>query len=193
MTSISWISSQSKILILITDWNTHVISFTISQDKISVHGLLSTIFRSQLTPHNSFHTTKLYISLKRAMKFFQLVQIKCSILGIAPNQYPFNRKILMAFLLYGIAISCLSLFILRVANDFIEIANGMYQVATMIFGVVCVTNFAFRMAKFFEFIESCERIVNKSKSIWYSELNPFHRLIEPRWINFFSSFDFRIG
>lgn len=97
------------------------------------------------------------------MQLFQFIQMKWLLLGVGPNQYPLNRKILMGIFLYSVGISLCCLFISRVAQDFIELTNAIYQTTAMMFGAVCVTNFAFRMAKFFEFISSCERLVNKSK------------------------------
>lgn len=97
------------------------------------------------------------------MKFFQSTQMNWLILGISSNQYPFNRKILMGFLIFISGISLSLLFILRDAKNYMELTNAIYLTAAMFFGAICTINIAFRMADFFEFIQSCERVVNKSK------------------------------
>lgn len=125
------------------------------------------------------------------MKFFQFIQTKWLILGVGPNQYPLNGKILMGIILYSVGISLCCLFISRVAQDFIELTNAIYQTTAMVFGAVCVTNFAFRMAKFFEFISSCERLVNKSK--FNRRRNKSFYQVSERIHVCFTSFNFRIG
>lgn len=105
-------------------------------------------------------------SEKRAMKFFQSTQTNWLILGVSPNHYPFNAKILMGFLFLSVGLILSLMFIFLDANEFLEYSNAISVTAAIFFGIICCINIAFRMAKFFEFIESCEHVVDKSK-FWF--------------------------
>lgn len=97
------------------------------------------------------------------MKLFQTVQILWDIMGISSNQSAFNRKTLMGYVFYAVAIGLCLAFIFLGANDFMEYANASYQTVTMVFGCSCLINITFRKAEFFKFIEHCEKILNRSE------------------------------
>lgn len=97
------------------------------------------------------------------MKYFQLVQKHLAVLGIDAAKKPFNRKIIMMFLLFAIesVLNCTLLVQETVSiRDFID---SIYLTTTAMIVAIFFAIAAFEMTKIFKVIDGMEEISNNSE------------------------------
>lgn len=105
------------------------------------------------------------------MKLFQSSQKHFALLGITPSQshekYPIlNGKILTNYFWNWFTAILFSVNIFYEANNFQEYVELIYRMLMPVLIVICFTIIICKMDILFQFIDSCEKIVDKSK--------PFH-------------------
>lgn len=105
---------------------------------------------------------------EKNMKLFQLTQKNFARLGIDLSQSHrkyrfFNRKILLAYFHYWLAIISFCVFFIHEAHNFQEYMEVIFRIFLPITITICFTIIIFKMEKLFEICGSCERIVDKSK------------------------------
>lgn len=102
------------------------------------------------------------------MKHFRSVCNSFAILGIYPNpshrKYPFNIKILMVFLCYSLTIISCCIYVFRNALSFEEYSDLIFRISLLCVIVAVYAVFVFKMNEFFHMLNTCEQIVDKSKS-----------------------------
>lgn len=101
------------------------------------------------------------------MKLFKLIQKKFAKLGITSQQsiqsYRINRKILIALLSYGTNNILNYAFIFNGGHSFVEYTDIICMSATTTMIAINFTILIFKMEKYFEFIDSCNKIATKSE------------------------------
>lgn len=107
---------------------------------------------------------------QQKMKIFQRVRKQYAILGIVPSQKPitkyvsFNGKLLFGFLLFGCIFASSFLYIVRVANGFMEHMVCVSAVSANFIIFVCFAAVTFRKTILFESIEHVEQLIDASKA-----------------------------
>lgn len=106
------------------------------------------------------------------MKLYRLVRQNFAVLGIIPVQSaqpnPFNQKLWISWLVFGFSsiLFYVSLFYNnRNFQEYIEILN-MVMVATSLFA--SLVNTVLQRKILFKHMKNCERIINKSKYIFFN-------------------------
>lgn len=101
------------------------------------------------------------------IKIFQTVREYFAIIGInrvlVDQPYPFNRRIFLGFLMFGLAITSLFTFIISQAKTFWEFAQSIYTCSAVILGICCLFILVFRVHILFKFIASFENVINTSE------------------------------
>lgn len=104
------------------------------------------------------------------MKVLEIVQTHLSILGISSTEYPFNRRILFGFLLFG---SCMVLHFTYIFCDATGFMDYVVSICLTLASAVIFATFATIHSKrvlLFDSIEKIEQFVDTSKMIMSSTL-----------------------
>lgn len=129
---------------------------------------------------------------KPRVKIFQLTQKKFAAAGINANlvtqPYPFNRKILLNFLALFVSVICNLMHIFYEAKTFAEHLQSIYMCSLTIAIILALVIVLLNVAKLFNFIDSSEKLVNKSEE--KSKFNTRESMAESslylrHWIIFF--------
>lgn len=100
-------------------------------------------------------------------KVFKNVLKNFAVLGISPKlttqAYPINGKIMMGFVILGLAMYSILVFLIYDAKTFMEYTQTMYgfSLATLVF--VALLNTLYKIENVFEFVNVTEKIFNTSK------------------------------
>lgn len=106
------------------------------------------------------------ITIER-MKIFETIQKHLAILGINPNESHLrhNWKISLGFFVFGLCIILNVIFIFSIENVTLMNYMEFFNVSTSLI-LVChsMATIVLQRVELFEFIDSIEKLVNKSKS-----------------------------
>lgn len=98
---------------------------------------------------------------------FIAFKVNYAILGITAYQslqpYPFNIKILLAFLMFSLSTTSHLTYIFNVANTFTEYTECITTTSGSFIISVCFATMVFKMTTLFEFISQLEEIVKMSE------------------------------
>lgn len=99
------------------------------------------------------------------MKLFQIIQKKFTVLGITSAQsiqtQPFNREIVLAFVVYICAHISHVLFLFRKGNTFEDYTDNIYITSATAMTTFFFTGVVDKMSVLFHFINECEKIVDR--------------------------------
>lgn len=103
------------------------------------------------------------------MKALTITQKHYAILGInssneSTEKLTFNNRILFGFFLFGFTAACQFMFILFVANGFMEYMDCVCSLSATVLIFVCFAANVFRKATLFECIHNIEKLINASKT-----------------------------
>lgn len=105
---------------------------------------------------------------KPKLKVFETIQTNLATIGITSNlanqSYPFNRIILMGFLMLGSAISSISVFIVCAAETLDDFTQSICAWSMVTLAIICLLILILKVEKLFEFINGCDDLVNTSES-----------------------------
>lgn len=111
------------------------------------------------------------------MKHFQIIYDSFDTLGICPSllhqSYPFNEKTLKVYCSYWLATTLFCVYFWRNTNDVAERLDIAYRISVEILIIIYYTIFWFKMGEFFQILDMCEKIIDKSKR---ASINDIHRL-----------------
>lgn len=106
------------------------------------------------------------------MKILQKVQKQFALVGISPSSDHstelFNKKIFVGFFLYGYPIVSQIIYIVQVANGFIEYVECVCATAASTIVFVCFASIVLRKAAVFKLIDDVEKLIDTSKKPSYS-------------------------
>lgn len=109
-------------------------------------------------------------------KTFETIQKNLAIAGIsstlANQSFPLNARILFGFLLLGLNIFDLFIFIIYDAETLVECAQSIYAICLLILIILCLQIIIFNVEKFFDFIDRSNDLANVSE---YSSIEWFLR------------------
>lgn len=101
------------------------------------------------------------------IKTFQTAQKIFATLGIRPSfamqPYPFNVRILIGSLILGATMICNLLYVLNDAKTFAEYTQCAYYLTTELLVLFYLLVVILKVKNIFEFIDSCDRLVNTSE------------------------------
>lgn len=106
------------------------------------------------------------------MKIFQTVRKQYVIVGInLSNQwtqkYPFSKRVLFGFLLFGYLILSQFVYSFHVADGFMEYVECVSSTSAGILVFVCFAAIDFRKTTLFEIIDNIEKLVDTSEPIFH--------------------------
>lgn len=108
-------------------------------------------------------------SPKPKLKIYQLIQKNFAAAGIDLNlltqPYPLNRKILLNFLILTTSFICNLMHTFYEAKSFGEHVQSNYMCTLTISIALALVIVLLQVAELFSFIDNCENIVNKCKSM----------------------------
>lgn len=102
------------------------------------------------------------------MKIFQTVRRQYAIVGIcrpsnqSTQECPFNNRILFGFLLFGCLILLQFVYILHVANGFMEFMVSACSTSASITMFVCFAAVVYRKSTLFECFDNMKKLINSS-------------------------------
>lgn len=105
------------------------------------------------------------------MRIFQRIQRQYAILGIRPskrwlqNDLPFNGRIALGFSLFACLICSQFVYIIYVANDFMEYIECICSVSGAIITFVCFAAVVYRRTTLFDGIGDIEKLIDTSKTL----------------------------
>lgn len=97
------------------------------------------------------------------MKFFQSNQQNLSILGISSIEKPFNRRMMKAYLIYGLSTISANLFLILEANSFSQYTNSVFVTTALAMILICFSMMVFKATELYQFMDDCEEMVVNSK------------------------------
>lgn len=101
------------------------------------------------------------------MKHLQIIYSRFEMLGICPSlshqKYPFNEKTLKIYFGYWLANILFCVYLVRIAHDFAERLDVAFRISVIFLITVYYTIFVVDMEKFFQIIDMCEKIIDKSE------------------------------
>lgn len=97
------------------------------------------------------------------MKLFQIVQKNFALLGICSNESRLNRKSVMIFLAFGLAINFGILFLFFKANTSLEYTNNIYMTTVMILSCIAFAIMLLKKGKLFKLIAKIEEFFDESE------------------------------
>lgn len=120
------------------------------------------------------------------MKIFIFLQRQYAIVGISPTnqflqKYPFNKKIVLGFLIYGCVIVSQCVYICHVANGFMEYLECACAISTTVIMFVCFVATVFRKITLFKTIDNIEKLIDTSE--YHLEI-VIHDIIDKKFHNF---------
>lgn len=106
---------------------------------------------------------------KLKIKIFQRVREQYAIIGISPSnqsnqKFPFSKRVFLGFLSFSCTTVSQFVYILYVANDFMECMECVCSLSGTIILFVCFAAIVFRKAKLFDSIDNIEKLIDSSKS-----------------------------
>lgn len=113
------------------------------------------------------------------IQIFQSTKEYLAILGITSNlmvqTYPFNRKILIGYLILGVALICNLVFVIFEKKTFWEFTQSIYFSSDALVCTLGFTVLVFRLSTLFEAIVTLESAINasecSSKKIYVIQIN----------------------
>lgn len=100
------------------------------------------------------------------MRIFKLLRRRFAIVGISPNQwtqkYPFSKRLLFDFLLFGCVFVSQFVYIFHVANGFMDYIECISTTSGTILMFVCFVAIVFSKTKVFEAIDNIEKLIDTS-------------------------------
>lgn len=108
------------------------------------------------------------------MKIFETVQKHLLLLGISPNEraHPFNWKIVMCFLMFGLSILLNVIFIFSgesiILMNYVEffcVITGLIELG------ICLLAIVLQQMKLFEVIKTTEKLINESNLNLFEKWN----------------------
>lgn len=105
----------------------------------------------------------------KKFKIFKTLQANHAIVGITTNRTRnSNERILVTFLLSGMALICSVLFLLGEVNTFVEYINNVYISTGLAMTIINYSIVISKMAKLFSFIDNVEKVISQSMYIVYT-------------------------
>lgn len=103
------------------------------------------------------------------MIIFEIVQRYYGALGICPShqstsKFPFNERVFAGFLIFGSCIVLHAMYIVHVANDFIEYVECSCSLSATIIIFVCFLAAVFKRTELFESINNTKELIESSKN-----------------------------
>lgn len=102
------------------------------------------------------------------MKIFHTIQKAFGILGFSSNQslhrYPFNGRIWMGFVVFGICLISYLYYLFNIANTFMEYTQSVYVTGAVILIGSSYIIILIKMKKLFQFIDFVEDLPNGKAS-----------------------------
>lgn len=106
--------------------------------------------------------------VKGKIQLFQIVRRNFAMLGISsnclnqPNRLDTNLS--LASLSYSFSVIAHVIFLLQETKNFREFTDNVYETSSVITVFICFVIVVFKMRKLFEFIESCQNIIDKRET-----------------------------
>lgn len=97
------------------------------------------------------------------MKLFQSIQKSYAILGISRGQRPLNIQILAVAFVFCLSATSNTVLLFRGLENFSEYTDMIFAISVNMLTNIFFSNSIVNMESFFEFVDSCEKIVDKSK------------------------------
>lgn len=98
---------------------------------------------------------------------FQTIKKNFITFGFSPNlisqAYPFNKRILLHFLIHGLGAISTFVFILCEAKNFIEYTQTIYMFSLSILIIITMANMTLKVNELFDLLNGGESIANTSK------------------------------
>lgn len=109
---------------------------------------------------------------KNKIQLFQMIQRNLAKLGISSNCFnQFDRNLSLASLSYGLNVISNGIFLLHETNNFREFTNSFNATYSVVSVVACFVIVIYKVIKLFEFIENCEKIIDKREKDFQTNLN----------------------
>lgn len=115
---------------------------------------------------------KMVQAAKNKIQLFQMIQRNLAKLGISSNCFnQFDRNLSLASLSYGLNVISNGIFLLHETNNFREFTNSFNATYSVVSVVACFVIVIYKVIKLFEFIENCEKIIDKREKDFQTNLN----------------------
>lgn len=106
---------------------------------------------------------------------FQLIRGHLTMLGIEPTpltqKFPIDAKLILAFLNFAIAIGLSALFLVYSANAIMDYMQCFCLISASIELGLCFAAIVLQKQRLFNYIESVEKLINKSKKKYFQIYN----------------------
>lgn len=101
-------------------------------------------------------------AVKSKIQLFKMIRWNFATLGISSNCLnQFDRNLSLAFLSYGLNIISNGIFLLHDTNNFREYTDSINATYSVVIVFACLVIVISEITNLFEFIENCEKIVDK--------------------------------
>lgn len=108
---------------------------------------------------------------KPKLEAFKTIRKNFFMAGISPKlatqSYPLNGKIVMTFLLLGLAFTFICVFIFNYAETFSEYTQSTYFATAVFLYIFALSVVILKVEKLFKLIDCCDDVLNMSECVMF--------------------------